>query len=488
MVGRRLVNGFPVAQVRHGTQIAEAEGLVLECALVQRPCEVRSLLTGDLRCLRKVGLAVYHGAVTDDEDVVEALGCKVRTRAAGFNQSRAEPIIGDDATRLGVFVQLVLGGGCSPTTLCLSGEHTAQAFAHELLNQGVLHQPRGPHHHTCTNLFVVIVLDFQTETSGAVGIRPDPLDTVPRLDVDMLTLEQAHGVIGEGLVKHGQDLGRNVVHSDLHVGHQRRVDAREVVVDEVVQLGGELDARGPAADDGKVQQAPPRLVVDRGAGALLKEREDAQADPPRVANVAQKVRVLPDAVDAEGLAVGAHGDDEFVVGHVCHWALDCCCCCCCRCCCCWGIMTVGGGAPIFGRREDGLARQVVGGSVLLDTEDLAGKVDVVGPALVELDAAAVVLAQAPDRLEGRPELEGADGGRGEQGREDEVGAGRDDDALVLCGIQGAGKSVACPACGKGFPGLKKIWIYRVKSIFWLWGLDIPDPRMTTRSFFSGWKL
>lgn len=38
MVGRRLVNGFPVAQVRHGAQIAEAEGLVLESALVQRPC------------------------------------------------------------------------------------------------------------------------------------------------------------------------------------------------------------------------------------------------------------------------------------------------------------------------------------------------------------------------------------------------------------------------------------------------------------------
>lgn len=220
------------------------------------------------------------------------------------------------------------------------------------------------------------------------------------------------------------------------MGHKRGVDAGQVVVDEVVQLGGELDARGPAADNGKVQQAAARGVVDRGAGALLKEGEHALADAARVANVAQKVGVLADAVDAKGLAVGADGDDEFVVGHVGHGAL--------------GIVVAVTTIAVFGRREDGLARQVVRGAVLLDAEDLADKVDVVGPALMELDAAAIALVarQAPHRLEGRAELEGADGGRGEQRREDKVGARRDDDALVLCGIQGAGKRVACPACGR----------------------------------------
>lgn len=154
------------------------------------------MLTGDLRCLGKVRLAIDHGAVTDDEDVVKALGCKVRvrTRAAGFHQSCAEPIIGDDAARLGVLVQLVL---------CFPGQHTAQALADELLNQRVLHQPRGPDHHACTNLFRVLVLGFQTETSGAVGIRPDALDAVACLDVDVLALEQAHSVVSQGLVEHG---------------------------------------------------------------------------------------------------------------------------------------------------------------------------------------------------------------------------------------------------------------------------------------------
>lgn len=67
----------------------------------------------------------------------------------------------------------------------------------------------------------------------------------------------------------------------------------------------------------------------------------------------------------------------------------------------------------LGLGEDGLARQaLVFGrlAALLDADDLMRPVDVVGPALVELDAGA---GQAADRLEGGAELEGADGRRGE---------------------------------------------------------------------------
>lgn len=117
--------------------------------------------------------------------------------------------------------------------------------------------------------------------------------------------------------------------------------------------------------------------------------------------------MLPDALDAKGLAVGADGDDELVVGDVGDVAL-----------CQLGVLgddvgalCAGGGV---GRRQDLLGRQVVV-VVLLDADDLAVKVDVVGPALVELD-----VAQPPDGLEGGAELEGADGSGGQEGREDEV--------------------------------------------------------------------
>lgn len=175
-----------------------------------------------------------------------------------------------------------------------------------------------------------------------------------------------------------------------------------------------------------MQQAPPGVVVDRGARALLKEGQHAQADAARVANVAEEAGVLADAGDAKGLAVGADGHDELVVGDIGQGALG------------------PSPSPSPGRRRarDGLAREVVVG-VLLDADDLAGEVDVVGPALVELDR--LVAAQAPDGLEGGAELEGADGGRGQQRREDKVGARRDDDALVLVGIEGAGKGVTGPA-------------------------------------------
>lgn len=264
-------------------------------------------------------------------------------------------------------------------------------------------------------------------------------------------------------------------------------------MDEVVQLGGELDARGAPADDGEVQEAALGDVVAGQGGArraLFEEGEHAQADAARVADVAQEVRVLPDAFDAEGLAVGADSDDKLVVGHVGHGALGW-----------WGDLrpttTVRFGTYcscysfftstaaillllslnnlLLGRREDGLAREVVR-PVLLDADDLAGKVHVVSPALVELDATAA--AQAPDRLEGRAELKGPDGGGRQEGREDEVGAGRDDDALVLCGIEGAGEGVPAQPRERVRPLL----------LIWVGVTYIPDPRITTRSFLPGMNV
>lgn len=75
------------------------------------------------------------------------------------------------------------------------------------------------------------------------------------------------------------------------------------------------------------------------------------------------------------------------------------------------------------------------GGVGLDGDGLAGEVNVVCPALVEVDVAA---GEAADGLEDGAELEGADRGGGEEGGEDEVGAGGDYDAVVFGGGEGAG--------------------------------------------------
>lgn len=73
-----------------------------------------------------------------------------------------------------------------------------------------------------------------------------------RLDGDVLAREHLHGVVGQRLLEHGQDLGGDVVDADGDVGEEGRVDLGEVVVDEIVELGGVFDAGGAAAYDGEV--------------------------------------------------------------------------------------------------------------------------------------------------------------------------------------------------------------------------------------------
>lgn len=141
--------------------------------------------------------------------------------AAGVDQSCAHPVISDDPARLGIPLQPVL---CRrPRALFFCGDHPTQALADQLLDQGVVHQPRGPHDHARTDLLVPILLDRQAQPPRAVRVGPDPLDAVARLDADVLPAEQARGVVGERLVEHGQDLGRDVVHRDADQGHEGRV-------------------------------------------------------------------------------------------------------------------------------------------------------------------------------------------------------------------------------------------------------------------------
>jgi hypothetical protein len=80
----------------------------------------------------------------------------------------------------------------------------------------------------------------------------------------------------------------------------------------------------------------------------------------------------------------------------------------------------------------------------LDLEGSRIEVHAVGPALEELRALLLAFAGAGG-FERAAELEGSDGGRGQERGEDEVGARGDDDDLVFVGVEVAGERVAGPA-------------------------------------------
>lgn len=248
---------------------------------------------------------------------------------------------------------------------------------HELVDERVLHQPRAPNHDTRGNL-VSLLLDANLEH---VAVAPDALEVVLRLDLDALAAEALGRVVGQVLVKHGQHLGRNVVDGDVDKLHERRVHLAQILVDEVVQLGRVLYARRSATHDGEVQQLAALLVGGDGQVGLFKRREHAGANVPGVADVAQKIGMLRDALDAKRLAVAPDGDDELVVGNV-------------------ELGPVDGLDARLGAR--------VAARVGLEADRLVGKVDARRPRLVEL-----VDAQAADGLNGRAELERADGRGGQ---------------------------------------------------------------------------
>lgn len=82
------------------------------------------------------------------------------------------------------------------------------------------------------------------------------------------------------------------------------------------------------------------------------------------------------------------------------------------------------------------------------------EIHVVGPALVELDVGAL----RAYRFQRGAELESANCGAGEEGSEDEVGAGGDDNSLEFFGGQAVGQDEAGPAVRGGL-GLCAIGLY-----------------------------
>lgn len=76
---------------------------------------------------------------------------------------------------------------------------------------------------------------------------------VASLDVDAPASKLLRRVLCQLLVKHGQYLLRHIVDGNLVVLDELRVNLGHVLVDQVVQLRTELDPRGPATHNGKVE-------------------------------------------------------------------------------------------------------------------------------------------------------------------------------------------------------------------------------------------
>lgn len=124
-------------------------------------------------------------------------------------------------------------------------------------------------------------------TGSGGGRRLYVLDAVAGLDVDMLPVEDSHRIGRESLVEHGENLGSDIVHGDVHVGHEGRVRALQVLVYKIMELSRVpslssaachfargnpqmrcvlpnrddiLDTCGTTADDGEVEEFAAGLI------------------------------------------------------------------------------------------------------------------------------------------------------------------------------------------------------------------------------------
>ena len=149
---------------------------------------------------------------------------------------------------------------------------------------------------------------------GEDGVRLDPLDVRARRNPQArLAPERVHGVLAEARIEGAEQGIRHIVDGDGELAIEVGVQVTQVVVPEVVELGGGLDADGAAADDAQVQQVAPVLRRHRRQRRHVQHFEQALLDRLRVARRFEEVGVLLGARRAEGLDVAPRRDGDFIV-------------------------------------------------------------------------------------------------------------------------------------------------------------------------------
>ena len=328
----------------------------------------------------------------------------------GFVDGGGTAVRGDDGRR---------GGG------------QALGLAQAALHEGIHHVARAPDAHADADVPVlgrgegVAALGVSDLLGRAIAVgvgqpASELADGGVGLDGDALALEGRHGVPGELLIEHAEDLGGDVVHRDADHGGEAGVGAAEICVDQVGELGGEFHACGTSADDGEAEELLAQGLGCGREGGDLEALEHAFPDTARVADVLHEVCVFADALGVEGLGIAADGDDELVVRHLKPFAfatfpefLH---------------LHVGEGGVAVGvrfRKDTALACALVHHG-LFHRDGLGREVYVIGPGLHIFHMGPTTIAHG---FEGVTEFEGADGGGVEERGEDEVVSGGDDNSL-----------------------------------------------------------
>lgn len=145
--------------------------------------------------------------------------------------------------------------------------------------------------------------------------------------------------------------------------------------------------------------------------------------------------MLSHAFDPKGLTIRPHSHNELVIRHLCDWTFRNLW---------WRNLNIRR-IILFGGRSRRSKYRLAGHilcAILFHADDFPTKVHIVGPSLMEAD----VLAQSTNGFQSCSELQRANCCRSQQRCEDEVGAWRDYDSLIFCGIEGPRKGITSPAC------------------------------------------
>lgn len=236
-------NGLPASQVGHNSQGLELERLVgrdinrlavhsqdlvlgLLSAGVQSVGEVSSHLVGSLSGSGKA-LVLNGSTVTENEDIVA-----------------------DDL--LAVLISLVSAEVVIDLNLGATGSADKSGSLESLGDEGVRSETSAPHDQSNRDAALLL---------GNQSIRVNALNMVLSLDLDSLARKVLSGVTLEVLVEHGENLRGNIVDGDLSGLHELGVDLGEIILNQIMKLGGELDTGGTSAYNTSETTGDPSYVV-----------------------------------------------------------------------------------------------------------------------------------------------------------------------------------------------------------------------------------
>mmetsp|Transcript_30920 Transcript_30920/g.100673 ORF Transcript_30920/g.100673 Transcript_30920/m.100673 type:complete len:303 (+) Transcript_30920:553-1461(+) len=145
--------------------------------------------------------------------------------------------------------------------------------------------------------------------------RGDFLDSRIELEIDGGLFEEVlRGPFRDAGVVGGEDEILEVDDDDARELLQPlREELREVLLDHVLELGGELDTRGTAPNHDEPEQLLCSLVADARHRRELEPRKHFFAEAPHVIELLKKQTILLHPRDPERLRLCAHGEHERVV-------------------------------------------------------------------------------------------------------------------------------------------------------------------------------